>query len=223
MWPSPSLVNPCEFWARRYRCAISLPLPRVYLSVSLTGPDPSGSPEPTRLCRGCSHLPRRSPDRLPPASPHRHDGRAPKVSHLRPTQQRLVAHVAVLDLLASARTGPTDGPRLLDQGRRAPRAASRGRHPAPQQSTTTHELGGPGRVRRPRAAVAPSTALPSPGHPEHDPALASPPRTYQVNADGLELTSGRAGRDPGRGWAVGVGRRGCRRGGSVAGSGRASR
>jgi hypothetical protein len=54
-------------------------------------------------------------------------------------------------------------------------------------------------------------------------ALARPTRRYQVNADGLELTSGRAGRDPGRGWAGGVGRRGCRRGGSVAGSGRASR
>src|SRR5207344_3540852 len=72
---------------------VTAPVPRVYLSVSLTGPDPSGSPEPTRLCRGCSHLPRRSPDRLPPASPHRHDGRAPKVSHLHPPQQRLVAHV----------------------------------------------------------------------------------------------------------------------------------
>ena len=77
---------------------VTTPVPRVYLSVSLTGPDPSGSPEPTRLCRGCSHLPRRSPDRLPPASPHRHDGRAPKVSHLRPTQPRLVAHAAVSDL-----------------------------------------------------------------------------------------------------------------------------
>ena len=46
---------------------------------------------------------------------------------------------------------------------------------------------------------------------------------YQVNADGLRLTPGRAGRDRGRGFAVGAGRRGCRRGGSVAGSARASR
>jgi hypothetical protein len=46
---------------------------------------------------------------------------------------------------------------------------------------------------------------------------------YQVNADGLRLTSGRAGRDPGRGSAVGAGRWGCRRGGSGVGSGRASR
>ena len=84
---------------------VTTPVPRVYLSVSLTGPDPSGSPEPTRLCRGCSHLPPRSPDRLPPASPHRHDGRAPKDSHLRPTQPRLVAHAAVSGLPAGARAG----------------------------------------------------------------------------------------------------------------------
>ena len=36
---------------------VTTPVPRVYLSVSLTEPDPSGSPEPTRLCHGCSHLP----------------------------------------------------------------------------------------------------------------------------------------------------------------------
>src|SRR5215203_1016823 len=89
---------------------VTPPVPRVYLSVSLTGPGPSGSPEPTRLCRGCSHLPRRSPDRLPPASPHRYDGRAPKVSHLHPTQPRLVAHAAVSDLPAGVRTRRADGP-----------------------------------------------------------------------------------------------------------------
>ena len=36
---------------------VTPPVPRVYLSVSLTRPDPSGSPEPTRLCRGCSTYP----------------------------------------------------------------------------------------------------------------------------------------------------------------------
>ena len=40
---------------------VTTPVPRVYLPVSLTGPGPSGSPGPTRLCRGCSHPPRRSP------------------------------------------------------------------------------------------------------------------------------------------------------------------
>ena len=105
---------------------VTTPVPRVYLSVSLTGPDPSGSPEPTRLCRGCSHLPRRSPDRLPPASPHRHDGRASKVSHLRPTQQRLVAHVALFDLPAGAR---------VDRRRGAPaaRRGGRGRRVLPRR------------------------------------------------------------------------------------------
>jgi len=36
--------------------------------------------------------------RLPPASPHRYDGKASKVSHLRPIRQRLVAHARRLDL-----------------------------------------------------------------------------------------------------------------------------
>jgi hypothetical protein len=40
---------------------VTTPVSRVYLPVSLTGPDPSGSTGPTRLRRGCSHLPRRPP------------------------------------------------------------------------------------------------------------------------------------------------------------------
>ena len=140
---------------------VTTPVPRVYLPVSLTRPDPSGSPEPTRLCRGCSHLPRRSPDRLPPASPHRHDGRAPKVSHLHPTQQRLVAHAAVLDLPAGGRAGSPGGPQVLHQGHRAPRAAPRGRCLAPHQPPSAPGLGGPGRVRRSHPAVAPCAGLPS--------------------------------------------------------------
>jgi hypothetical protein len=48
------------------------------------------------------------------------------------------------------------------------------------------------------------------GHPGHHTALAPPPRGYQVNADGLGLALGWAGRDPSRGSAVGAGRRGCR-------------
>src|SRR6188768_2666581 len=38
------------------------PVPRVYLSIALTTPGPSGSFRPARLRRGCSHPPRRSPD-----------------------------------------------------------------------------------------------------------------------------------------------------------------
>jgi hypothetical protein len=43
---------------------VTTPIPRVYLPVSLTAPGPSGSTGPTRLCRGCSHPPRRPPDRI---------------------------------------------------------------------------------------------------------------------------------------------------------------
>ena len=40
---------------------VTTPVSLVYLPVSLTGPGPSGSTEPARLCRGCSHLPGRPP------------------------------------------------------------------------------------------------------------------------------------------------------------------
>src|SRR5690349_2868482 len=65
---------------------------------------------------------------------------------------------------------------VRQQGRRAPRAAPRGRRAPPHPPTTPPGLGGPGRVGRARAAVAPSTAVPPRGHSGHDPALASPPR-----------------------------------------------
>src|ERR1700716_2128574 len=48
--------------------------PALVLPVSLTVPGPSGSSEPSRLCRGCSRRLRRPPDRLPPASIRRYDG-----------------------------------------------------------------------------------------------------------------------------------------------------
>src|ERR1017187_1945405 len=41
---------------------VTEPISHVYLPVSLTAPAPSGSTEPTRLCRGCSR-----PHRRPPA------------------------------------------------------------------------------------------------------------------------------------------------------------
>ncbi len=47
---------------------VTTPVPRVYLLVPLTGPDPSGSARPTRLRRGCSHPPRRSPDQAASSS-----------------------------------------------------------------------------------------------------------------------------------------------------------
>jgi hypothetical protein len=53
-----------------------------------------------------------------------------------------VAHVAVLDLLAGARAGPAVVSHVLRQGHRAPRAAPRGRHPAPHKPTSALGLGG---------------------------------------------------------------------------------
>jgi hypothetical protein len=73
---------------------VTTPVSRVYLLGLLTAPDPSDSPEPTRLRRGCSHHSRRLPVRLPPASPHCCDSRA--LDGLSPPagqHQRLVAHV----------------------------------------------------------------------------------------------------------------------------------
>src|SRR5207244_4051006 len=71
---------------------VTTPVPHVYLPISLTAPDPSGSPGPTRLCRGCSRPPRRLPDQAassftPPLRRQR-DGRlSPPSGPL-----RLVAH-----------------------------------------------------------------------------------------------------------------------------------
>jgi hypothetical protein len=79
--PDPNFQNPdLEFPAcneRRVRTAnqpkstwfragvisrgVTTPVPCVYLPISLTTPGSSGSTEPTRLCRGCSHHHRRSP------------------------------------------------------------------------------------------------------------------------------------------------------------------
>jgi len=92
-----------------------------------------------------------------------------------------VAAAVVSALPASAEAGRAAGTPVLHQGHRTARAAARGRRTPPHQPKTTAGLGGPGRVRRPRPAAAPSTALPSPGHPGHDPALASPPCAQEAD------------------------------------------
>ena len=79
---------------------------------------------------------------------------------------RAQLHTIVNDLVRDCRTA---------------RAAARGRRTAPHQPKTTPGLGGPGRVRRPDPAAASSTALPSPGHPEYDPAPASLPGAREVD------------------------------------------
>src|SRR4029450_10783605 len=52
--------NPPDLRAGATSRGVTTPVPRVYLPLSLTTPGPSGSTEPTRLCRGCSHRHRRS-------------------------------------------------------------------------------------------------------------------------------------------------------------------
>ena len=85
--------------------------------------------------------------------------------------RRHVAAAAVSALPAGAEAGLAAGlPSILHQRHRTARAAARGRRTATQQPKTTPGLGGPGCFRRPDPAAASSTALPSPGHPEYDPA-----------------------------------------------------
>ena len=72
-------------------------------------------------------------------------------------------------------------------------------------SKTPPGLGRPGRLRRARPAAAPSAALPSPGHPGHDPALAPPPHPQEVDLSEQARTptdrrrARRAGRADGNG------------------------
>jgi hypothetical protein len=68
-------------------------VPHVHLPVLLAGPGPSGSADPSRRCRGCSHPPLRSRVGLPPASPACCDRLAAGPLHPCPIPSRLVAHV----------------------------------------------------------------------------------------------------------------------------------
>jgi hypothetical protein len=82
------------FRAGTFSRGVTTPVPRVYLPISLTAPGPSGSPEPTRLCRGCSHPPRRPPDQAASSftSPLRRRRNGRSLTSIRKQQQRLVAH-----------------------------------------------------------------------------------------------------------------------------------
>src|SRR4051794_35736539 len=75
-------------------------VPRVLLSITLAGPTPSGSTDAFRRCRGCSHPHRHLPVQAAPSfTAPAATGAVAKVSHLRSTHQRLVAH-------AGSSTGP---------------------------------------------------------------------------------------------------------------------
>jgi hypothetical protein len=68
-------------------------VPRVLLSAMLAGPTPSGSASVSRLCRGCSHPPRRFPDQAAPSfAALLRQGQRWMVFHLHSNQQRLTAH-----------------------------------------------------------------------------------------------------------------------------------
>ena len=85
---------------------VTQPVPRVYLSVSLTAPGPSGSAKPARLCRGCSRPPRRPPDQaassFTPPPRRRGDGRS--LTSIR-KRQRLVAHESSYEVTLSRSGG----------------------------------------------------------------------------------------------------------------------
>jgi len=104
----------------------------VYLPVSLTAPAPSGSAEPARLCRGCSHPSRRPPGRaassfIPPLR-RRNNGwsftsirntSASWRSYDRPTAPWPARTLAGFTRSARVRPGPGRAP-SVPRGRRCP-------------------------------------------------------------------------------------------------------
>jgi hypothetical protein len=81
-----------SWWAVKGRQSL---VSRVHLPVSLTGPAPSGSADPSRRCQGCSHPPQRLPGQAAPSftRPLRRsgdEGLSPPLDF-----RRLVAHVVL--------------------------------------------------------------------------------------------------------------------------------
>jgi len=64
--PHPAQI--CQIRAGIALRGVTTPVPRVLLSITLTGPTPSGSADAPRLCQGCSHPPRHLPDQAAPSS-----------------------------------------------------------------------------------------------------------------------------------------------------------
>ena len=104
---------------------------------------------------------------------------APALSHLRPA----------LRLAGPAR------PVIGLQGRRAARAAARGRRAAPHPSAAPARLGRPRGPRRADPAPAREAADAPAGHPRHRPALAPPPRRPQVDLPAPDGTAAGQHRD----------------------------
>ena len=132
-WPSRTRVSP----ARKVPCAtegdrdaplpahihqiragialrdVTTLVPRVLLSILLTGPTPSGSADAPRLCRGCSHPPRHLPDQAAPSSIR--PLRRPDDVGLSPPleQQRLTAHETSIERVRDHLRRPIPGRRNL--------------------------------------------------------------------------------------------------------------
>ncbi len=104
---------------------------------------------------------------------------APALSHLRPA----------LRLAGPAR------PVIGLQGRRAARAAARGRRAAPYPSAAPARLGRPRRSRRADPASSDTTASTPARHPRHRPALAPPPGHPQVDLSTPDRTAASQRRD----------------------------
>ena len=90
---------------------VTTPIPLVYLPVSLTEPGPSGSAGPSRLCRGCSHPPRRLPDQaassfIPPLRRRNDEG------HLTPIRNSNASDATASTLSQVARLGTNPTPPL---------------------------------------------------------------------------------------------------------------
>ena len=64
--PLPAQIR--QVRAGRAKRDVTTPVPLVLLSITLTGPAPSGSTGTSRLCQGCSHPPRHHPGQAAPSS-----------------------------------------------------------------------------------------------------------------------------------------------------------
>src|SRR4051812_33746597 len=83
-----------------------------------------------------------------------------------------VATVALPDLQPATELADTDPPRIVVQGRRAPRPPPRGRRTPQNQPEASPGLGRPRILRRPDPTTAHGAARASPGHPGHRPTVA---------------------------------------------------
>jgi hypothetical protein len=149
----------------------------VHLPVSRTGPGPSGSPRPPRLCRGCSHPPRRPPGQAASSftPPLRRPGG--EVSHLPRTTSASWRTTLEITVPRQVDTGLLIGLPPPPAPARPPPSARAWHRPRSAHDLAT--TAAPGRRQAPRACTRcapqlPQLALPAPGRPQ--PQTSSAPR-----------------------------------------------